>query len=99
MSFPAEKENLVDGPEASGRLVLASLSLSLVLLFPLLAVSPLRYSWGLLALALAAGAYLLILPAARLYWTRERPQATVLFNRASYFPLTLLLITLAALLG
>jgi len=87
------------GLEASGRIVLASLVLSLMLLFPLLAVSPLRYSWGLLALALAAGVYLLIIPAARLYRTRERSQATVLFNRASYFPLTLLLITLAALLG
>ena len=87
------------GLEASGRLVLASLSLSLLLLLPLVGVSPLHYSWGLWALALAAGVYLLIIPAARLYRTREGSQAMVLFNKASYFPLTLLLITLAALLG
>ncbi len=87
------------GPETSGRIVLGSLSLSLILLFPLIAVSPLRFPWWLLAVALVSGIYLLIIPAARLYRTQERFQATVLFNQASYFPLTLLLITLAALLG
>jgi hypothetical protein len=39
------------------------------------------------------------LPAVRLYQTQERFQATVLFNKASSFPLAVLVITLVALLG
>jgi 4-hydroxybenzoate polyprenyltransferase len=87
------------GPENSGRIVLASLSLTVILLFPLMAASPLRFSWWLMALSVGAGVYLLIIPAVRLYRGRERFQATVLFNKASYFPLTFLLITLTALVG
>ncbi|MEJ2070088.1 MAG: UbiA family prenyltransferase [Syntrophobacterales bacterium] len=87
------------GPEASSRIILGSLSLALLLLFPLMAVSPLQFPWSLLALAVGAGLYLLIIPAFRLYRTQERSQATVLFNKASYFPLAVLMITLVALLG
>lgn len=85
------------GPAGSSQIILGSLVLSLLLLFPLMAASPLRFSWGLMALAGGAGIYLLILPAVRLYQTQERSQATVLFNKASYFPLTVLVITLVAL--
>jgi 4-hydroxybenzoate polyprenyltransferase len=87
------------GPEGSCKIILGSLILALILLFPLMAVSPLRFPWWLVALAGGTGIYLLIIPAVRLYRTRERSQATVLFNKASYFPLAVLLITLVALLG
>jgi hypothetical protein len=71
----------------------------MLLLLPLMAVSPLRFPWWLMALAVGAGLYLLIVPTVRLCQTGERSQATVLFNKASYFPLAVLLITVVALLG
>lgn len=86
------------GPADSCRIILVSLVLAVILLFPLMAISPLRFSWGLLVLAGAAGIYLLIIPAVRLYRSRERSQAMALFNKASYFPLAVLVITLVALL-
>jgi len=87
------------GPETSCRIILGSLGLALILLFPLMAVSPLRFSWWHPALALGAGVYLLLMPAVRLCRTREISQATVLFNKASWFPVAVFLVTLAAVLG
>ncbi len=87
------------GPEGSCKIILGSLILTIILLLPLMAVSPLRFPWWLMALAVGAGVYLLIFPAIRLSQTRERSQATALFNKASYFPLAVFLITVVALLG
>jgi 4-hydroxybenzoate polyprenyltransferase len=86
------------GAEGSARVILASLTAS-VLLLPLLQVaSSLAFSWGLKLLSLAAGVVLLIVPALRLYRAQERSRATILFNYASYYPLVILLLTLMALL-
>jgi 4-hydroxybenzoate polyprenyltransferase len=49
-------------------------------------------------LTLAAGCYLLLLPALKLFKTRERSQAMLLFNKASYYPLALLLIVLVKIM-
>jgi 4-hydroxybenzoate polyprenyltransferase len=87
------------GPEESCKIIRGSLILTIILLLPLMAVSPLRFPWWLMALAVGAGVYLLIFPAIRLAQTRQRSQATALFNKASYFPLAVLLITVVALLG
>jgi 4-hydroxybenzoate polyprenyltransferase len=87
------------GAAGSCRIILISLVLAVILLFPLMAMSPLRFSWGLWAVAGGAGIYLLLMPAVRLYRSRERSQAMALFNKASYFPLAVLVITLVALLG
>ena len=46
------------------------------------------------AAIVAAGVYLLLIPAWQLYQTKERNQASGLFNRASYYPLTLLAVTI-----
>ncbi len=81
------------GSQRSCQTILGSLIISLLLLPPLLLVSPLRFSGWLVTLAIGAGVYLLILPAVRLYRTRNRAQAIALFNQASYFPLVLLLLT------
>jgi 4-hydroxybenzoate polyprenyltransferase len=86
------------GAEGSARVILACLAAS-VLLLPLLQLaSPLRFSWYLKFLSLAAGVVLLIIPAGRLYQAQERSRATALFNYASYYPLVILLLTLLALL-
>jgi 4-hydroxybenzoate polyprenyltransferase len=86
------------GPEGSGRIILGALILAVILLLPLMAASPLRFPGWALALAVGAGGVLLIIPALRLCRTPERAQATALFNRASYFPLAVLGITVLALL-
>jgi len=84
------------GAEAAARIILGSL-LATVILLPLLqASSPGKFSWPIQLLSLTAGLLLLILPAWRLYRTRERSRATVLFNYASYYPLAILLLTLLA---
>jgi hypothetical protein len=44
------------------------------------------------AASACAGLFLLLIPAFRLFKTRQRSQASILFNRASYYPLALLVI-------
>jgi len=85
------------GPEGSGKIILGALILTVILLFPLMAASPLRFPGWTIALAVGAGGFLLIIPAVRLCQTRERSQATMLFNQASYFPAAVLVITVLAL--
>jgi 4-hydroxybenzoate polyprenyltransferase len=87
------------GPEGSCKIILGALILTVILLLPLMAASPLRFPGWTLALAVSAGGGLLIIPALRLCQTRERSQATALFNRASYFPVAILVITVLALLA
>lgn len=81
------------GLQRAGEIILGSLGISLALLPFLFLASPLQLSPWLVLLTLGAGIVLLILPAWQLSQTRERAQATALFNRASYFPLAVLLIT------
>ncbi len=44
------------------------------------------------AAVVGVGIYLLLIPALRLLKTRQRPQAMALFNKASYYPLALLVV-------
>ena len=86
------------GADLSVRLVMGSLLVSVIILPLLQAASPGAFSWPLRLVCMAAGVVLLMLPAWRLFKTRERSQATALFNCASYYPLVILLLTLLALL-
>jgi 4-hydroxybenzoate polyprenyltransferase len=47
-----------------------------------------------MAASFCAGIYLLLVPALRLYRTREQSDALALFNRASYYPVTMLVIVI-----
>jgi 4-hydroxybenzoate polyprenyltransferase len=85
------------GAEGSGKIILASLIISVALLLPLQGASPARFSWFVRCLSLGAGVVLLIIPALRLCQTKERSRATVLFNYASYYPLVILSLTILAL--
>ncbi len=86
------------GAALSVHLVLGALLASVIILPLLQAASPGHFSWPLRLVCMAAGVVLLILPAWRLFTTRERSRATALFNCASYYPLVILLLTLLALL-
>ena len=85
------------GAQKAAFLALAALSISVALIVYLFALSSPAGKWVASLSALAAGIYLLLIPAVRLLLSRGREQAMVLFNRASYFPLTLLCLTLAVM--
>jgi len=89
---------VVYGPRGAGTIVLATLSVSVVMSGLFLWRAPLELPLYLLIAALAAGFFLLLLPALRLFRTRSRDHASALFNSASYYPSSLLVIVMACLL-
>jgi 4-hydroxybenzoate polyprenyltransferase len=86
------------GYQKSSKIILGSLSLSIMLFPPLLLASPLHYPGWLPLIAIITGFFLLILPALRLYQSKQRNQAIALFNQASYFPLMLFLLIIFSLI-
>jgi 4-hydroxybenzoate polyprenyltransferase len=83
------------GPSVASAMVLGSLSLTATISFILF--------WQRLGLAsavaaLLAGVFLLLPPAFNLFRKRSRSHALVLFNRASYYPLSLLFIVTFSIL-
>jgi 4-hydroxybenzoate polyprenyltransferase len=87
------------GPDKANAIILGALGLSVVLSTVLLQVTPLRFTPVLMGLAVAVGGYFLLLPALRLYQTKDKAQAAALFNRASYYPLAILSLALVNLIG
>jgi len=88
---------VVYGPRGASIIVLATLLVSVVLSGFVLGHTPGGLEVPLLIAALAAGGFFLLWPAVRLFRTRDRKEAAVLFNRASYYPLSLLAIVAARL--
>lgn len=86
------------GPAKASAIVLLALGASVVLGALLVWFSPLRFTPVTVILAAAVGVVLLLLPALRLYRTKDKEQAAALFNRASYYPLALLSLALANLM-
>lgn len=82
------------GPDRAARLSLFCLCGAAGLGAALLALSRAGLPWPLVALGAALNAWLLVLPAWRLIRERSRAVAATLFNRASYFPLGMLGVTL-----
>ena len=78
------------GLDKASSMILTALALSVVLGALLVQVSPLRFTPVTVILAAAVGLALLLLPALRLYRTKDKEQAAALFNRASYYPLAML---------
>ena len=60
--------------------------------------SQVRFEFVYIAISLMVGFYLLLLPALRLNKTRQKNQAMALFNKASYYPLALLVVVVLKLL-
>jgi len=85
------------GTRGGSIIVVATLSISVVLSGFLLWLTPLQLPFFLYVGALAAGIFLLLLPALRLYRTRSRDHASALFNTASYYPASLLAIVALSL--
>jgi len=86
-TFPVEF-----GPDRSSRVILGSLLLAIGANLVLLRIAPVKIGPVFGAAFLLAGVLLLLLPALALLRKRDREQAMTLFNRASYYPMALLLL-------
>ena len=80
------------GPEGARVIITVSLIGTVIMSLILFRLTPERGSLYDILAFLLVGGYLLILPAYRLFRNNIRPLALELFNRASYYPLTLLVV-------
>ena len=80
------------GPAKASTIILGTLVLAMGVNLWLLGVSTPAPALLYLAVSFVIGLVLLLLPAYRLYRTRERQDALTLFKRASYYPLACLLL-------
>lgn len=80
------------GVKGASTIALVSLAVSVAIGGFFLGQTPLKPQWLLLPGALLAGFGLLLLPGWHLYRLRQREEASALFNRASYYPLSLLVL-------
>ena len=83
------------GTQKAGAIVLLSLGLTVIISLMLPLVSSLSLGWTYLLASAIAGFFLLLRPGYRLYQRQEGRLAAELFNRASYYPLTQLVIIAA----
>jgi 4-hydroxybenzoate polyprenyltransferase len=98
--FNARTIPVVYGIQAANLIIVAAVILTLTMCFLLFYLS-----WTIdiigfivLCMSLAAGVYLLLLPALKLYQSRKGSHAMALFNKASYYPAVLLVIVLIKIL-
>ena len=86
------------GPSGSMMMVIGALSTATALSIILLQLSQISFELPFVLAFIFAGIFLLLLPAVRLYRTGEASQAMILFNKASYYPLTLLVVVVLKLI-
>jgi 4-hydroxybenzoate polyprenyltransferase len=84
------------GFQGSVLIILASLFLAVDMSLVLIWVVPEEMNLVFLLGALAAGIYLLLIPVFKLYRSSDPGDAFALFNRASYYPLVMLGVTVAS---
>ena len=80
------------GPERTSIIILVSLLMTVVMSVLLFRLAPRSFELPFVFASIVIGAYLLILPAFRVLKTKESRHALVLFNRASFYPLALLVL-------
>jgi 4-hydroxybenzoate polyprenyltransferase len=80
------------GPARANLIILFSLIMAVALNGILLSFSRVGVKLPALVAAACAGIYLLLIPAYRLFKTKEKSRASILFNKASYYPLAVLAI-------
>ena len=84
------------GREGAATIIFSSLAIALALSLVMFWVSPAKLGLPYLAGALFSGFYFLVLPAHRLFRIKGVEEASDLFNRASYYPLAMLLVTMVS---
>jgi 4-hydroxybenzoate polyprenyltransferase len=83
------------GLAVANGIILATIGLTLGMSVIVFYSSRVNYGLIFVVLSLAVGGYLLLLPALKLNKSRQQSLAMALFNKASYYPLALLMIVLA----
>jgi 4-hydroxybenzoate polyprenyltransferase len=86
------------GLERAGLLILGCLAFAVSMHMVLFKFSPAPLRFPHFLVSLLAAAYLVVMPAYRLYRTRTSSCATALFNTASYYPLTVLVVVAVSLI-
>ena len=92
LSLKAKTIPVTFGAKGARMLIMGSLCAAVVMSIIILALKPQLLNFLSLAGAAGAGLYLLLLPAYNLYRSQNNSCAVVLFNRASYYPLAMLVI-------
>lgn len=86
------------GLAIANRIILITIGLTLGLSVVIFYFSRVSYGFPFVFLSLVAGGYLLLLPALKLNKSRQHSHAMALFNKASYYPLALLVIVLVKII-
>ena len=81
------------GPYGAKLIILSTIILSILLSIFLLFLSPFRRDIPVIVGWLLIGIYFLVMPALRLYRTENRDDSLALFNRSSYYHISLLMVT------
>jgi 4-hydroxybenzoate polyprenyltransferase len=80
------------GLARANSIILSSLIVAVALNAILLSFSRVEAKLPAVVASACAGIYLLLIPAHRLSKTKEKPRASILFNKASYYPLAVLVV-------
>jgi 4-hydroxybenzoate polyprenyltransferase len=86
------------GPESASVIALVSLVLAVFINVILFQFSQIHLKLLSTLISLGVGVYFLLIPGLRLYKTKDREGAMVLFNKASYYPLALLIVVVVMLM-
>ncbi|MGD8952323.1 MAG: UbiA family prenyltransferase, partial [Desulfobacterales bacterium] len=83
------------GLKGAALIAICAIALALLVQPILIYLSKIGFQPFMMALSFLLGAGLLLPPALQLYHTRQRTHAMALFNRASYYPLVMLVVFIA----
>lgn len=87
------------GPDRSARIVLGCLAVAVFMSMALFWLTPAHLSAIYFAGSIPAAVFFLLLPAWKLYTAKTGDQAAALFNRASYYPLTMFVVILISIIA
>ena len=86
------------GPEQANVIIFGSIILTIILSGILLVLSNVAFELPFILAFAFVGLYFLLLPTIKLYRSEESAYAMILFNKASYYPLALLVVVVIKLL-
>ncbi len=96
--FRAKTVPIRCGLEQANIIIFGSIILTVVLSGILLILSPINFELLFIIAFAFVGFYFLLLPTIKLYRTEESSHAMILFNKASYYPLALLVVVVTKLM-
>jgi len=96
--FRAKTVPIRCGLEQANIIIFGSIILTVILSGILLILSPINFELLFIIAFAFVGFYFLLLPTIKLYRTEESSHAMILFNKASYYPLALLVVVVIKLM-